>query len=556
MGRLKKLSISFLVLITFIAIFHIVVSSIEMGSEEVELKLSNCANVFFVFPNSSMLELRETGLYVLPEEFNISQIYANLWLTPNRDLPVRFVYIPRQYVVPHLTFPNGSEIVLNNLIIQPWGGNIILSSPLGGFKEGGIYEAKNSLEYLREAFHDKSYQEIVDYASMEDLTRLIHNLLNKYDSFTISFYAPSTYTFLTYPRELPLVFDKLFLQLTFEEKENVTLLYASIPQEETLGTYKLTYDARVFDWYSSLKTVDLVLSILAIILIIVFSLAYLFKREGPKKTLTILGLTLLLLGAYGNFNIDSVSNGYLLLHFYSYFTDGYTNVPPEVMWHVSKAMVEGARLEDSFEPKAINWIVLVGDELTEMAYGPVSGCFCGMGEAALKINLFSGGEELYYDHYVAEPWMLYAGSASSRTSGLRTLTIPEFENRQIVMDANINVNLFLSSGNLRGGILLDNFNLCKFIMRSEEGNLLLENFILPNTYVMPRLEIVYSERIAWVNQFLSALGIFVMMSLLITWLNRKYGQAFKSRVLRAKTLFSPHQQYMKNILLSLSRKRL
>ncbi len=555
MGRLKKISISFLVFTIFVAIFHIVISNIEIGSEEVELKLNSYVHMIFVFPNSSTLDVEETGLYILPEEFNVSRIYANLWLTPSRDLSVTLVYIPRQYIVPHVTFPNGSEIVLNNLIIQPWDDSIILSSALGGFKEGGVYEAKNSLEYLRESFYDNSYQEIVEHASMEDLTRLIHNLLNKYDSFTISFYAPSTYTFLTYPRELPLVFDKRFLQLTFEKKENILLLYASIPGEETLGTYRLTYDARAFDWHSSLKTIDSVLGILTIILVIIFSLAYLIKREGSEKTLAILGLTLLLLGAYVNFNIDYMSNGYVFLHFYSYFTDGYANVPPEVMWHVSKAMVEGARLENSFKPRAINWVVLVGYELTEMAYSPLSGYFCGLGEAALKINLFSEGEELYCDHYVAEPWMIYAGSAL-RTSGLRTLTLPEFENRQIVIDANITVNLFLSRGSLRSNVLLDNFDLCKFIMRSEGGNLLLEDFSLPNTYVMPRLEIVHSERIVWVNQFLSALGIFIMMSLLITWLNRKYGQAFKSRISRVKTLFSPHRQLYENILPTFQERKL
>jgi len=555
MGRLKKLSISLLVVITFTAVFHIVLSNIEMGSEEVELKLNSHAYIVFAFSNSSTLDVEETGIYVLPKEFNVSQIYTNLWLTPSKDLPVNPVYIPRQYIVPHLLFPNGSEIVLNNLIIRPWDGVIYLGCILGGFKEGRVYEAKNSLEYLSKDFYNDPYQEIVDYASMEDLTCLIHTLLNEYDSFTISFYAPSTYTFLTYPRELPLFFDKRFLQLTFEKKENTILLYASIPEEETLGTYRLTYDVRTFGWYSSLKTIDFVLSVFTVILIIIFSLAYLFKREGPKKTLAILGLTLLLLGAYGNFNIDSMNNGYVLLHFYSYFTDGYTNVPPEVMWHVSKAMVEGARLENSFKPRAINWVVLVGHELTEMAYSPISRYFRGLGEAALKISLFSEDEELYCDHYVVESWMIYAGSAL-RTSGLRTLTLPEFENRQIVIDANITVNLFLSRGSLRSNVLLDNFDLCKFIMRSEGGNLLLEDFSLPNTYVMPRLEIVHSERIVWVNQFLSALGIFIMMSLLITWLNRKYGQAFKSRISRVKTLFSPHRQLYENILPTFQERKL
>lgn len=530
---------TFFIFIIIMAItVHIILSNIATGSEEVKLTLGCYSHVTFSFSNATTLMVDKEGIYILPKEFNLSEIYVHLWLEPDRDLPIMFLYIPRQYVIPHVILPNGSEIVLNRFIIHPWNNIQFLSSPLGGFVEGKeIYDVQNSFEYfVSKNFYSmpNSDHEVIHYASMENLTHLIYRIINQTDSFTMSFYAPSTYTFLNYPRELPIVFDKCFLNLTFSRRNNTVLLTTSKLNEELLGAYRLTYDMKSLKWYSNLKMVDFILSILAIVLLFGFTSVYFFRKERAVRALAVLGLALLLLGIYVDFNINNMYNGYVLLNFYSYFTDGYTNIPSEVMWHVSNAVAEGAQLESGL-PKVVNWTGLIGEDLTEMNPELADWAHCGLVGAVLSIKLISEDELIYYDYYDTGLWPVYAGSASLKTSGLNTLTLPELdENREMIIDADITINFLINRENLRGSIFLDDLNLCRFVLKNERGQILLKNFSLPNTYVMPKVDIAYSEKIGWVNQILGVLGVLLILSSSALWLNRGGKHMLKAHILKIK----------------------
>lgn len=111
------------------------------------------------------------------------------------------------------------------------------------------------------------------------------------------------------------------------------------------------------------------------------------------------------------------------------------------------------------------------------------------------------------------------------------ITIPELESKQTIMDANVSINLFLNRDGIRGNFNLESFNLCKFVLRTMNNNILLESFTLPSTYVMPRMEIVYHiEKISWANRLLAILGALLALSSLVLWLNKGGKQTIESYV--------------------------
>ncbi|MGC8578051.1 MAG: hypothetical protein ACP5M7_08695 [Thermoproteota archaeon] len=530
----KKRIILFLVVLVGIALYiSSVISNQEIKTEllideffELSIKFPNGSEVFYSlgYMGSSSKSL------ILPKEFNITRVFMYTFLRPKEDsLPITFIYIPRVFPVLHVAFPNGSEVVFGNFIVDPWSSGSVYSSVcLGGYKEGRTYVPDYGKGEVSEYFELSSLNPIktnTPFLLPENLTDLVRSLISKYKSFSILFYAPSSFTVLN-KTQFQIVHDMCISRLDFKSVNNSVILNITSAKPKSLGTYKLVYDQKSLEHRSIIYSLQLSFGEIAFIILVSLAIFYSYKKFKLTKTLLLLGIVLFVLGHFQffDFAITYVNGAKINIFFYSYLTDGNLSYPLEVVWHISKAISNGTKVIWNFEPNKIGYAFLIGYNNLNLPGSlchrtnpkPTDSIFNGLADTYLYVNLSDENSTLFFNSS-HRSWIMQPASSVFYTQNLTMPFRALGRNRKLTFSAGVQILAVWSGQNIKGGFIEDNLKLCEIKVRTEGNQTLLESFYLPAAYIQPSADVVEEakefEQIT--NLLLELTGLIFMLASVI-----------------------------------------
>lgn len=502
--NIVKIALLLLFLAVVAFYFNIISFNHEIKTEllvdkflSLHIKFSNGSEVDYPteYPSSSPESL------VLQKGFNITFFYAYSFLRPKDDsLPVTFIYIPRVFLVLHIVFPNNSEVVLGNFIIHPWGGGSVQSMCLGGYKEGRVYAPYYGEYEIPETSEPTNPLKLhIPFASNENLTELIHNLISKYSYFSILIYAPSSFTVLN-KTQFQIVYDSCISRLDFKNVDNNSvMLNITITKPESLGVYKLVYDQKTLERRSTVYSLQFSLCEIVFLIVVGLVAFHSYSKFNLTKNLLVLGIVLFILGFFSffNFMITHVDGVKINIFFYSYLTDGNLSYPLEVVWHLSRTISNGTKVVWNFNPNRIGYAFLVGYNCFNLPGllchrtnpRPTDSIFNGLANTYVYVNLYNNGNPYLFNSSYTN-WILQPGSSTFYTQNL-TMPLPLLsENEGLTFNASASILAVWSGQNIKGSYIEENLKLCEIKIKKEKNHTLIESFYLPAVYIQPSADVV------------------------------------------------------------------
>lgn len=511
MNKLKNILLLILLLSLVAVAFYFKIIVIKVGSSLQEIKTDLIIDKYIHLRFKSLNEEYTLDLIrspsskslILPKDFNITFIYVYPFLETKEESPIIFIYIPRMFLVLHVVFPNGSEVAFGNFIVGPWSSGYIGASFLRGYKEERVYEPY----YENEMTKSNPINPLglhFPFVSYKNLTNFVHNLISKYDSFSILVYAPSSFTVLN-KTQFQIVYDSCISRLDFKNlNNNSVMLNVTSFKPDILGTYKLVYDQETLERrghdsiaYSLHLDSGATVLLTLVFLVIIF---YSYKKSSLAKILLILGIALFAFGFFQlfNFTITHVNGVKMNIFFYSYLTDGNLSYPLEVMWHLSRTISNGTKVAWNFNPNKIGCAFLVGYDCSNLLGlehrtnpKPTDSIFNGLADTYVHVNLYNS-ESIFPCSFNTShtSWILNSRTSTSYTQILTMPLSVSGENKELTFEAGASILAVWSGQNVNGGYIEENLKLCEIKIKKEGNHTLIESFYLPAAYIQPSADVV------------------------------------------------------------------